>query len=89
MLEKFGKFLDEIHGVMVVAVVLDPRYKMVLVDYFFPHIYGSDASTHIDRIHTLCSDLYLEYKKKVWLDRIWLKDLVSLVLFVILVLVQL
>ena len=43
MLEKFGKFLDEIHGVMVVAVVLDPRYKMVLVDYFFPQIYGSDC----------------------------------------------
>ncbi|KAK9184483.1 hypothetical protein WN943_024833 [Citrus x changshan-huyou] len=64
MLEKFGKYWDEIHGVMVVAVVLDPRYKMVLVDYFFPQIYGSDASTHIDRIRTLCSDLYSEYKKK-------------------------
>lgn len=34
MLEKFGKYWDEIHGVMVVAVVLDPRYQMVLVDYF-------------------------------------------------------
>ncbi|KAH9780517.1 BED-type domain-containing protein [Citrus sinensis] len=64
MLEKFGKYWDEIHGVMAVAVVLDPRYKMVLVDYFFPQIYGSDASTHIDRIRTLCSDLYSEYKKK-------------------------
>ena len=39
MLEKFGKYWDEIHGVMAVAVVLDPRYKMVLVDYFFPHIF--------------------------------------------------
>ncbi|KAH9752733.1 BED-type domain-containing protein [Citrus sinensis] len=58
MLEKFGKYWDEIHGVMDVVVVLDPRYKMVLVDYFFPQIYGSDASTHIDRIHTLYSDLY-------------------------------
>ncbi|KAH9686208.1 BED-type domain-containing protein [Citrus sinensis] len=64
MLEKFGKYWDEIQGVMVVAVVLDPRYKMVLVDYFFPQIYGSDALTHIDRIRTLCSDLYSEYKKK-------------------------
>ena len=61
MLEKFRKYWDEIHGVMVVAVVLDPKYKMVLVDYFFPQIYGSDASTHIDRIRTLCSDFYSEY----------------------------
>lgn len=32
MLEKFGKYWDENHGVMVVAVVLDVRYKIVLVD---------------------------------------------------------
>lgn len=33
MLEKFGKYWDEIYGVMaVVVVVLDLKYKMVLVD---------------------------------------------------------
>lgn len=61
MLKKFGKYWDEIHGVVAIVVVLDLKYKIVLVDYFFPQIYGGDASTHIDRIRTLCFDLYTKY----------------------------
>lgn len=46
---------------MVVVVVLDPRYKMVLVGYFFPQICKGDCSTHIDGICTLHSNLYTKY----------------------------
>ena len=51
MLEEFEKYWDEIHGVMHIVIQLDPGYIMVLVDFFFPQIYGSDSSTNIDIIH--------------------------------------
>lgn len=51
MLEEFKTYWDEIHGVMRVVIQLDLGYIMVLVDFFFPQIYGSDSSTNIDRIH--------------------------------------
>ncbi|GAV92143.1 Dimer_Tnp_hAT domain-containing protein/DUF4413 domain-containing protein, partial [Cephalotus follicularis] len=35
MLVKFEKYWDAIHGIMAVACVLDPRYKMCLLEYFY------------------------------------------------------
>ena len=35
MMSKFQKYWEEIHGLMTVAVVLDPRYKFMLIEYFF------------------------------------------------------
>ena len=39
MIAKFEKYWQEIHGVLVIVVILDPRSKM-LIDYYFPKIYG-------------------------------------------------
>ena len=36
MMAKFEKYWEEIHGVMVVTIMLDPRYKTKLIEYFFP-----------------------------------------------------
>jgi len=35
MILKFDKYWDEISGVMAIGIVLDPRYKIDLLDYFF------------------------------------------------------
>lgn len=35
---------------------------MSLLNYFFPHIYGSDASKELERVNKLCEDLIDEYK---------------------------
>ncbi|KAL5560719.1 hypothetical protein UlMin_036930 [Ulmus minor] len=35
MEEKFLKYWDVTHGIMAVASILDPRYKMKLIEYFF------------------------------------------------------
>ncbi|KAK9208449.1 hypothetical protein WN944_000804 [Citrus x changshan-huyou] len=64
MVEKFEKYWNEIHPMLVVAVVLDPRYKMLLIDFYFPKIYGDTADEHIERAHKLCHDLVKEYEMK-------------------------
>ncbi|XP_024961961.1 zinc finger BED domain-containing protein RICESLEEPER 2-like [Cynara cardunculus var. scolymus] len=64
MLLKFDKYWGVIHDVMSVAIVLDPRYKLKLINYFFPKNYGVDSKDEVMRIQTLCNDLFEEYKKK-------------------------
>ncbi|KAH9793024.1 BED-type domain-containing protein [Citrus sinensis] len=64
MVDKFENYWNEIHPMLVVAVVLDPRYKMLLIDFYFPKIYGDTADEHIERAHKLCHDLVKEYEMK-------------------------
>lgn len=38
MIPKFEKYWSMINGVMTIGVILDPRLKMKLLNYFFPHV---------------------------------------------------
>ncbi|KAK2635081.1 hypothetical protein Ddye_029873 [Dipteronia dyeriana] len=62
MIAKFDKYWSDIPGVMAVAVVFDPRYKMLLVDFHFSKIYGSSASREREIVHELLKDLIKEYE---------------------------
>ncbi|KAL8478241.1 hypothetical protein ACS0TY_030221 [Phlomoides rotata] len=65
MLEKFEKYWSQINGIMGVATVLDPRYKLKLLHYYFPLLYSSeDAKKEIERIKEICVDLVNEYSVK-------------------------
>ncbi|WKA08911.1 hypothetical protein VitviT2T_026593 [Vitis vinifera] len=64
MLEKFDKYWSGCHIVMAIAVVLDPRYKMKILEFYFPIMYGSEASSEIGKIRQLCYDLLSEYQSK-------------------------
>ena len=50
MIAKFKKYWEEIHGVMVIVIVLDPRHKFKLIEYFFPQIYGDRSATEIEKV---------------------------------------
>nr|KAJ0211667.1 hypothetical protein LSAT_V11C400211500 [Lactuca sativa] len=50
MLIKFKKYWNVIHNVMSVAIVLDPRYKLKLINYFFPKLYREEARSEIMKI---------------------------------------
>lgn len=63
MICKFNKYWLVIHGIMRLAIVLDPRYKMKLLKYLFPLLYGSTSSTEIKNIKQLCFSLLEEYIK--------------------------
>ncbi|KAL8474964.1 hypothetical protein ACS0TY_031402 [Phlomoides rotata] len=66
MLDKFEKYWFQINGIMGVATVLDPRYKLRLLHYYFPLIYtnGEDAKKEIKRIQDICYNLLNEYSLK-------------------------
>nr|KAJ0189643.1 hypothetical protein LSAT_V11C800422610 [Lactuca sativa] len=64
MLIKFEKYWNVIHNVMSVATVLDPRYKLKLINYFFPKLYGEEARSEIMKIRNIITGLFEEYKKK-------------------------
>lgn len=64
MWPKFEKYWDMIHGLMGVATVLDPRYKMQLLEYYFPLLYGSEASKELEMVKQICYDLLSEYQTK-------------------------
>ncbi|XP_057745028.1 zinc finger BED domain-containing protein RICESLEEPER 2-like [Arachis stenosperma] len=70
MKKKFEKYWDEIHGIMGVAAVLDPRYKMVGVEFQFEKMYPdpTECSKQVDRIHQLCNELVNEYTQKMSSD---------------------
>ena len=62
MAEKIDKYWNDIHLMLVVAVILDPKYKMMLILFYFPKIYGDTTDEHIERAHKLCHDLVKEYE---------------------------
>ncbi|KAL5560920.1 hypothetical protein UlMin_030667 [Ulmus minor] len=66
--QKFLKYWDVTHGIMAVASILDPRYKMKLIEYFFPRIYGEHCATEIMRLQTICAALVRDYKIKYHVD---------------------
>ena len=44
MIEEFNKYWAEIHNLLVVATVLDPIFKMKLVEFYFLKIFGNKDS---------------------------------------------
>ena len=64
MAENFEKYWNEIYSMLVAAIVLDLRYKMLLIDFYFPKIYDDTTEEHIERAHKLCHDLVKEYELK-------------------------
>ena len=64
MIAKFDKYWGVINGVMAVGTILDPRYKMHLLNYFFPKIYGANAVDEIEKVKIICQDLVWEYVNK-------------------------
>ena len=46
---------------MAVAAILDPRYKMKLLKFYYPNIYGNNSDFKIEKIKNLCYDLLDEY----------------------------
>ncbi|KAL0380381.1 UNVERIFIED_CONTAM: Zinc finger BED domain-containing protein RICESLEEPER 2 [Sesamum angustifolium] len=61
LMERFTKYWDDCNLVLAVAVVMDPRFKMKLVEFSFSRIYGEDVETWINIVDEGLHELYLEY----------------------------
>ncbi|KAH9762411.1 BED-type domain-containing protein [Citrus sinensis] len=71
MIAKYDKYWDIIHGVLAVGTLLDPRRKMLLINFLFPKIYGERAEFEIERVHKLFVDLVHEYEVKYSSNANW------------------
>lgn len=52
-MEKFDKYLHDMSGILSVACIFYPTFKIKLVEYYFSMIYGDDA---------ICQSIMKEYK---------------------------
>lgn len=67
--ERFGKYWLDIHNLMAVAIVLDPRYKLHLLTVIFTKIYGEEgACVKVAEVSKLLSNLVLQYKNSTECD---------------------
>ena len=62
MLAKFNSYWANVSVVMAVAAILDPRYKMKLLEFYYPNIYSDNFDLEIEKIKNLCYDLLDEYE---------------------------
>jgi hypothetical protein len=64
MKEKFNKYWSDVHGLMAVAAVLDPRYKLHLLNALFLKIHGSEsiAIEAVNKVKDLMYTLVSEYQ---------------------------
>ncbi|XP_008792782.2 zinc finger BED domain-containing protein RICESLEEPER 1-like isoform X1 [Phoenix dactylifera] len=63
MLEKFEQYWDLTRIIMAIASILDPRYKMKSIEYYFKLIYNDpyESKARIDTIRNNFINLYNEY----------------------------
>ncbi|KAF2310597.1 hypothetical protein GH714_015215 [Hevea brasiliensis] len=61
MQEKISKYWKDCSLVLAIAVVMDPRFKMKLVEFSFSKLYGEDAPTYTKIVDDGIHELFLEY----------------------------
>jgi hypothetical protein len=65
MIAKFDKYWTDIHGLMAVAVILDPRLKMTMLHACYIALFGEEvAEQHISNAHELLTELMKHYQVK-------------------------
>ncbi|KAL0315589.1 UNVERIFIED_CONTAM: Zinc finger BED domain-containing protein DAYSLEEPER [Sesamum radiatum] len=61
MQEKFDKYWKSCCFILAIAVVMDPRFKMKLVEFSFSKIYGEEAASYVKVVDDGIHELFLEY----------------------------
>uniref|UniRef100_A0ACD6AK87 Uncharacterized protein n=1 Tax=Avena sativa TaxID=4498 RepID=A0ACD6AK87_AVESA len=66
MKEKFDKYWDKPNKVLLVASLLDPRYKLVLLKFCCTEVYGDDvAKLRVDDVRKWFKEYYKYYERMV------------------------
>lgn len=61
MREKFDRYWNKCSLSLAIAAILDPRFKMKLVEYYYTKIYGSNASDYIKEVSDGVKELFNQY----------------------------
>ncbi|KAF9690174.1 hypothetical protein SADUNF_Sadunf01G0168300 [Salix dunnii] len=59
--EKFDQYWKDCFLVLAIAVVMDPRFKMKLLEFSFPKVFGEDAGMWIKSVDDGIHELFLDY----------------------------
>ncbi|CAO2161911.1 unnamed protein product [Urochloa humidicola] len=61
MHERFDKYWKDCNLVLAIAVVMDPRFKMKLVEFSYSKIYGAETAKYVKVVDDAVHELYKEY----------------------------
>ncbi|XP_073136407.1 zinc finger BED domain-containing protein RICESLEEPER 2-like [Henckelia pumila] len=61
---KFEKYWDVMNCLLAIGSILDPRYKMKTIQFYFPLVYGDMSSFEIEKLKSKLCDMVEEYKNK-------------------------
>ncbi|KAG6471835.1 hypothetical protein ZIOFF_069282 [Zingiber officinale] len=61
---KFEKYWDVMNCLLAIGSILDPRYKMKTVQFYYPLVYGDMSSYEIEKLKKKLCDMVEEYEKK-------------------------
>ncbi|CAO2207686.1 unnamed protein product [Urochloa humidicola] len=61
MHERFDKYWKDCSLVLAIAVVMDPRFKMKLIEFSYSKIYGAEAAKYVKVVDDAVHELYKEY----------------------------
>lgn len=70
MVEKFDKYWSDIHDLMALAIILDPRGKMVLLEICYEVLFGEgNSGKHVRKSRDFLCGLINEYKVQLEEER--------------------
>lgn len=61
MQENFDKYWRSCCFILAIAVVMDPRFKLKLVEFSFSKIYGEESASYVKIVDEGIHELFLEY----------------------------
>nr|CAB3493353.1 unnamed protein product [Digitaria exilis] len=61
MHERFDKYWKDCSLVLAIAVVMDPRFKMKLVEFSYSKIYGAEVGKYVKVVNDSLHEMYKEY----------------------------
>lgn len=61
MKAKFDIYWNKCSLSLAIAAILDPRFKMKVVEYYYPQIYDSSAPDHVKEVSDSIRELFTEY----------------------------
>ena len=64
MIGKFEKYWSVVHGFMAMVAVLDPGFKMKLIQHYFDLLYGDGAKKEIENVLSFCYDILKDYQAR-------------------------
>ncbi|XP_042460242.1 zinc finger BED domain-containing protein RICESLEEPER 1-like [Zingiber officinale] len=65
--ETFDKYWKDCSLVLAIVVVVDPRFKLKLVEFCFSKIYGEDSAKYVKVVNDSIQKLYIEYTdQQIW-----------------------